>query len=383
MINHDRLVSTFLELVQIDGMSGNESAIAGYLQDHLARLDITTAQDEAGQTFGGNAGNVIGRMEGSIKSTPILLCSHMDTVQSTLEVKPIYRDGRIGTDETTILGADDRVGVAVILEVLAALRERRIAHGPIEVVFTVGEEIGMLGAKFLRNSDLAAKLGFVFDSSAPPGHFVIEAPSSVAFRIKVLGKAAHAAVSPEKGVNAIHMASRAIAALKLGRIGHVGMLNIGIIRGGTALNVVPDEVEVEGEARSTDEEELQSQLDLVREQFESSADGLRGFIEIEFSRKYSGFRLTESDVVVRSVIGGITAAGFKPRPVRYPGGSDANILNEKGIATVNLGMGYQTVHSKQESIAVEDLVSAATIGLHILRHVSHVPEQVIHYVSSS
>ncbi len=377
MISQERIVATFLELVQIDGASGNELAVARYLQDRLDHLNISNEQDDAGQSFGGNAGNVIGRVKGSVEATPILVCSHMDTVGETRGVKPVFRDGQIETDETTILGADDRAGIAAILEVLTVVRERDIPHGPIEVVFTVGEETGMHGSKYLKKSDLAAKLGFVFDSSAIPGHFVVEAPSSVAFRIQVLGRAAHAAVSPEKGINAISIASRAIAMLKLGRVGDVGMLNVGTIRGGRAINIVPDKVEIEGETRSNDERELQSQLDLVREQFESAAKDSGGHVEIESWRKYSGFRLTESDPVVSSVMEGIASAGFEPKPLRYPGGSDANIFNEKRIPTVNLGMGYQNVHSFQESISVNNLVAAATIGLHIVKHLSQVDGEVM------
>jgi tripeptide aminopeptidase len=209
----------------------------------------------------------------------------------------------------------------------------------------------------------------VFDSSASCGSFVIEAPAAVAFTVRVRGRAAHAAVAPEKGIHAIQIAARAIAALPLGRHGRTGMLNVGTIRGGTANNVVPDEAEVTGESRSADPSALEAQLGLVRAAFERAALDGGGQVEIAWTRKYGGFELDRSAPAVMAAVRGIEAAGGVPSPIRYPGGSDANVLNERGIPTVNLGIGAHNVHSMQESMSVQSLVEGARIGLGIVQEV--------------
>jgi tripeptide aminopeptidase len=367
MIDRQRLVQTFLELVRIDGISGNEAAMAQALAARLTALGIPSQQDAAGSACAGNAGNVIGRLEATAPGAPpILLSAHMDTVQPTRGIKPALRDGVIASDQTTILGADDRAGISAILEILAVLKERRLPHGPIEIVFTVAEEIGMHGAKFLKRADLQARLGFVFDSSAPPGNVVVQAPGAVAFKIFVHGKAAHAAVWPEKGVHAIQIAGRALADLKLGRVGEIGTVNVGLIQGGKAINVVPDCVELQGEVRSPDEEEINALLHDIERRFAAVAKKAGGSIAFEATRKYAGFRLTDQDQVVQVVAAAIARAGFQPKTIKYPGGSDANVFNEKGIPTVNLGLGVHGAHSFQESITVDNLAAAAKIGLEIV-----------------
>jgi tripeptide aminopeptidase len=341
--------------------------MARALAVRLAALGIPSQQDAAGNSFAGNAGNIIARLEATAPGAPpILLSAHMDTVQPTQGIKPSLRDGIIASDQTTILGADDRAGISAILEILASLKERSLSHGPIEIVFTVAEEIGMHGAKFLKRADLQARLGFVFDSSAPPGNVVVQAPGAVAFKIFVHGKAAHAAVWPEKGIHAIQIAGRALASLKLGRIGEIGTVNIGLIQGGKAINIVPDRVEMQGEVRSTDEKELGALLHDIKQRFAAVAEKAGGAIAFETTRKYAGFRLTDQDQVVQMVTAAIAQAGYEPQTIKYPGGSDANIFNEKGIPTVNLGLGVHGAHSLQESITVDNLAATTKIGLEIV-----------------
>ncbi|HSQ75649.1 MAG TPA: M20/M25/M40 family metallo-hydrolase, partial [Bacteroidota bacterium] len=231
MVDQDRLVRNFVALGLIDGMYGNESQIAGELITRLRALGLDATMDGAGATFGGNAGNVRARLRGATGVTPIFLCAHMDTIQSTRNLKHVFRDGLIASDGTTILGGDNRAGLAVVLEILSTLKEHNLRHGPIEVLFTVAEESGMHGAKFVQPSEFEARFGFIFDSQADPGNYIVEAPGAVSFKGIVHGRSAHAAVSPEKGIHAISIASKAISSLKMGRWGHTGMLNIGTIHG--------------------------------------------------------------------------------------------------------------------------------------------------------
>ena len=290
----------------------------------------------------------------------------MDTIQSTKNLKHVIKDGIISSDGTTILGGDNRSGLAVVLEILNVLIEQSIQHGPIEVLFNVCEEAGMFGAKYLKRSDLESDYGFVFDCQASPGSYIVEAPGASSFIAKFHGKSAHAAVSPEKGINAIQIASNAISQLKLGRWDQTGMLNIGTIEGGTSINVIPDMVEVTGETRNSDKEKLHIQIEYIRNAFENTAADLGGTVELKFVEKYGGYKFEEDAPVILAARRGISAAGYEPKPISYPGGSDANILNNNGITALNLGVGFKNAHSFQEYISVQDLTSATEIGLNVV-----------------
>lgn len=370
MVNQERLIRNFLALGSIDGIYGNEAAIAGELATRLRALGLSVTTDEAGSTFGGNSGNVRGRLPGIAGVPSIFLCAHMDTIQSTKNLKHVIRDGVIASDGTTIVGGDNRAGLAVVLEILHTLEEHKLRHGALEVLFTVAEEAGMHGAKFVKPTEFESQFGFIFDSQADPGNYIIEAPGAVSFKATIRGKSAHAAVSPEKGVHAILIASKAIASLKLGRWGNTGMLNIGTIHGGTAINVVPDQVEVLGETRSASDSDLQSQVEYLRNAFESAASSCGGSVELEFTEKYGGYQFEDDEPAVIAARGGIALAGLEPTPLRYSGGSDANILNKNGFSALNLGVGFKNAHSCQEYISVRNLVSAAEIGLGIVRFVT-------------
>jgi tripeptide aminopeptidase len=370
MVNQDRLIRNFLALGLIDGMHGNEAEIAGELISRLRALGLEVTMDGAGATFGGNAGNVRARLRGAGGVPALFFCAHMDTIQPTKNLKHVFRDGVIASDGTTILGGDNRAGLAVVLEILHAIEEHKVRHGSIEVLFTVAEEAGMHGAKFVQPTEFEAQFGFVFDSQADPGNYIVEAPGAVSFKAVIHGRSAHAAVSPEKGVHAISIASKAIASMKMGRWGHTGMLNIGTIHGGTAINVVPDQVEVLGETRSASESDLRTQMGHLRSSFEDAASAGGGSVDLEFVEKYGGYQLAENDPVILAVRGGMASAGFEPTPLKYAGGSDANILNKKGFSALNLGVGFKNAHSFQECISIRNLVSAAEIGLGIVRFVA-------------
>jgi tripeptide aminopeptidase len=368
MTDTKRIVQNFLTLSLIDGISGRELDVARSLLTHLESLGLSAWMDDAGSTFGGNAGNVHARMEGAAGFPTIILCAHMDTVQPTKNLKHRRENGTIMSDGTTILGGDDRAGIAVILEILHQLRDQVPEHGPIEVLFTVCEEAGMHGAKFVDRSDVDAEYGFVFDCQAPPGHYIVEAPGAVFFKATIHGRSAHAAVSPEKGIHAIEVASKAISALQLGRWGDTGMLNIGTIHGGTAVNMIPDTVEITGETRNADELKLKLQLEYVRSAFLNAAIDAGATVDWESVVKYGGYHFTEENPMIVTARHAIAAAGLTPTALKHSGGSDANILNSSGIPMLNLGVGYKNAHSFQESVAERDLFLAAQIGVSIIRY---------------
>jgi tripeptide aminopeptidase len=313
-------------------------------------------------------GNVIARLAG--EGQPILLSAHIDTVEPGRGVKPVIEDGVITSDGTTILGADDKSGVAVILEVLRVLVEQDLPPTklapPLEVALTVSEEKGQKGAKGLDLTRLRAREGIVLDSGGEIGTVVVSAPSQDKIRAVVHGKAAHAGAEPEKGINAIVVAAEAIAAMPLGRIDEETTTNIGRIQGGTATNIVPDLAEMEGEARSHDERKLEAQVQAMTEALKKAANRHGAVVELDVWRSYSAFKLSEEDGIVRRAVAAAKTLGLTPALVPSGGGSDANVFNAGGIAAINVSTGMDKVHTTEERIAVADMVKCAEFLLAIL-----------------
>ncbi|MCF6270255.1 MAG: M20/M25/M40 family metallo-hydrolase [Melioribacteraceae bacterium] len=367
MINKKRLINLFIELVAINGKSGDETKIAEKVMDSLRKLGLKPYKDNADESFFGNCGNVHCLIPGSSEKFPILFFgAHLDTIEPTEGINTTIKDGIIQTDKSTILGADNRAGVAVILEIITTLIENSTPHPPIKLIFTVAEEIGMYGSKYLSIDSINADFGFVFDSSARPGKVITTAPFSREMGIKIIGKAAHAAVQPEKGINALTIASNALSKIEVGRLKNNGTLNFGTIEGGKAINTVPEIVEIKTDIRAFHKKHLESIVSNIKETFLSEAEKGKGKVEFDLIEKYDSFSLLESDEVVQLAFGGIENRGLTPEGIIYSGGSDANIYNQKGVPTVNLGMGFQMVHSVNEYIAENDLVTIAEIGFNII-----------------
>jgi tripeptide aminopeptidase len=352
MINEGRLLQTFLELVAIDSPSGREQAIGEDLMRRLAGLGGQGLRDEHG--------NLIFRFPNG-SGDWLLLSAHMDTVGKDTGIKPQIRDGVVYSDGTTILGGDDKSGVAVILEVLKSLGEDRSAHRPLEVVISVGEEVGLRGARLLDTRMLRASEGYVLDSGGPIGTIVVSAPSQDALEVVVYGKTAHAGSEPERGINAIRVASEAITAMPLGRIDPDTTSNIGIIEGGTARNIVPDRVRIIGEARSRDNARLERQTAAMVRAFQEAAARHGARAEVSVERSYSSYCLTETTLVVARAVAAARRMGFTPEFHNSGGGSDANIFTAAGITCAVLSTGMEDVHTPQEHIAIADMVDSARL----------------------
>src|SRR5919205_1752132 len=261
MINQERIKNLLLELVQIDSVSREERDVAQRIKQICEELGAEVFIDDAGEKVGGNTGNVIARFPGARPSAePIMMSAHMDTVVPGRGVKPIIEGDIIRTDGSTVLGGDDKSGCAVILETIRCLQEQSIPHAPIDAVFSICEEVGLLGAKHLDMSKVRAKYGIVFDSD-DPGFLFTKGPSADHFEFRVYGLESHAGVAPEQGISAIRIAAEAISAMKLFRIDDETTANIGIIEGGKATNIITNFVYLKGEARSLNEEKLRAQCD--------------------------------------------------------------------------------------------------------------------------
>lgn len=362
-----RLIRQFIELVTIDSPSGEERAVADYLKNELGRLGMEVVEDGAGEKLGTSSGNLIARLEGNRDAPAILLAAHMDTVVPGRGIKPVLREGAIYSSGDTILGADDKAGIAVILEVVRQLREKRIPHGRIEVLFSVGEEQGLLGAKLLDYGQLSAEMGFVLDSSGEIGSFVVQGPEQNQIEATVSGRAAHAGINPECGINAIQVAARAIANMHLGRIDAETTANIGVIQGGEARNIVPEKVFIKGEARSLKPERLEAVTRQMVQELEREAEAAGAAVEVKVERLYPAFSLSEDRTVVKVAEEAARRVGLTPRREKSGGGSDANIINGMGIPTVNLGVAMRQVHTREEHIYLSDLEKLAALVLEICR----------------
>ncbi|NLX61265.1 MAG: M20/M25/M40 family metallo-hydrolase [Tissierellia bacterium] len=367
MINEKRLLDRFLKYVQIDSPTKFERDFAEHLIKEMEKMGLEVYMDDAGEKVGSNSGNVIGRLKGNTDGETILFSAHMDTVSPGKGIKPVIKDGVIYSDGTTVLGGDDKAGIAAILEAVETVIEKDIPHGDIEIVFSIYEEGGLYGAKNLDYSQLKAKRGFVFDSGGDPGEIIIQGPAQNKINAKFIGKEAHAGVAPEKGISAIQMAAEAISNMKLLRIDEETTANIGIIYGGEATNIVTKEVKIEGEARSLSDEKLEKQTEHMVKCCQAAAEKFGGQVEVHVENSYGAFKIDEKSEIVEKVKKACTNIGLTPHTTSSGGGSDTNILNANGIEAVNLGIGEKKPHTLEEHLHIKDLENAAKLALEIIK----------------
>jgi tripeptide aminopeptidase len=376
MINQERIKNLLLELVQIDSVSREERDVAQRIKQLCEEMGAEVEIDDAGEKVGGNTGNVIARFPGTIPDAEaVMMSAHMDTVVPGRGVKPLVEGDIIRTDGTTVLGGDDKSGCAVVIETIRCLLEQSIPHAPIDAVFSICEEVGLLGAKHLDMSKVRAKYGIVFDSD-DPGFLFTKGPSANHFEFKIHGLESHAGVAPEQGISAIKIAAEGIAAMKLGRIDEETTANIGVIRGGEATNIITNFVLLRGEARSLDEAKLEEQtrhmikcLEDAAANYEVTVEGVttRGRVEAEVSREYFAMDVPDDSRVVRLVKQAASRMGLKVETMASGGGCDANIFNKRGIECANLGTGMRAIHTVKEWLDVKDMYASAEMTLEIMR----------------
>ncbi|ARF69565.1 hypothetical protein B7C51_19675 [Paenibacillus larvae subsp. pulvifaciens] len=370
MINQERLVKEFIELVQVDSVTKDERNICDVLKKKFGDLGLTAAEDNTAAKTGHGAGNLICTLpaNGADKALPIFFTSHMDTVAPGKGIKPqIGEDGVIRSDGTTILGSDDKAGLAAMFESIRVLKEQKIPHGQIQFVITVGEESGLIGARAMQAGSIDAVFGFALDSNGEIGEIVTAAPSRAEIRMIMNGKTAHAGVNPEDGISAIQVASKAVSRMKLGRIDSETTANIGSFSGVGPLNVVCDRVEIVAEARSIVQDKLTKQVESMKEAWESAAADFHTTCEFNVDIAYPAFMHEDSSEVVELAKRALEAIGCKTSTVHSGGGSDANIFNGMGIPTVNLAVGYENIHTTKESISISNLVKTAKAVVSIVK----------------
>ena len=376
MVKPDRLADLFKTLVQIDSVSKKEGAIAKTLQDIFESMGAEVVIDGAGPEVGSDTGNLIARFQGEDKEgVPLLLNAHMDTVRPGEGVKVIFADGTFSSDGTTVLGGDDKSALAIIIETVTVLQENSLLYGPLEVVVTICEEIGLLGAKHLDYSLVRAKYGYSLDVSDVNG-IVTRAPAANHLEFRVYGRDAHAGAAPEKGINAIQLASRAISKMDMGRIDKETTANIGLIEGGRATNIVPSLVKVAGEVRSHDSEKLARETDKIVQVFEEeitqykethpSDDGLPK-LEAIVREDFPLLKIPDEHAVVTLAKRAASNLGREMKIKTSGGGSDANIFFGNGVVTGVLGTGMKDMHTVRESIRLDDMVKSVELLLEIVQ----------------
>jgi len=371
MINTDRLAQRFKALVEIDSLSRQERNVALELEKILTGMGAEVCYDTAGKQVGGNCSNLVAKFKGNVDADPIFLSGHMDTVGPGKGIKVQFDNGVFRSDGTTILGADDKSALAIILEVMDIILENKIDYPPVEIIFTICEEIGLLGAKYFDYSLMDSKFGYILDSSDTRG-IVTKAPSANKITIKIHGKAAHAGAEPENGVNAIWVASKAISELKLGRIDEETTCNLGIISGGVATNIVPAFVEIQGEARSHDDEKLKTVTDGIVNAFHTAAQECKinsdlPKVEAIIENDFPSTNILEDHKTIKLARKAADNLGISLVSKTIGGGADANIFFGKGIVAGVLGTGMADVHTLNESIAIKDMEEAVKLVLEILK----------------
>jgi len=375
MISRERMTNHLMDLIRIDSPSKKEKEVALKLEAEMKQLGADCIFDNVGEIINGNVGNLIVKVKGNTDAPTFFLSSHMDTVEPGLGIKPRIEDGIMRSDGTTILGSDDKSGVSIIVEIIKTLKEQNIPHGDIEVAFTICEEIGLLGAKYIDITQFNSKYGIVLDSSTPK-RLVLKCPTSDYAVFKVHGLEAHAGLCPENGINSIKIVSEAISNMTIGRIDHETTSNIGIISGGVATNIIPNYVMVKGEARSHNNEKLDKEIEHMCKCFNDAADKysvtlegktIKPTVEIEIERVYEKMDVSSEAHITRLVDRAVDNLGHEIEHHTTGGGCDANYFNNMGLECVNLGTGMYELHTVNEHVIMDEFYRSADIVLETIK----------------
>ncbi len=367
MINEERVLREFLELIHIRCSTHDEREIGDLLTKRLRELGGTVKEDHAGEKLGGNCGNLVADFPATAgkESAPmVMLTAHMDCVEPCANIHPVIENGIIRSDGTTILGSDDKAGVTAILETLRQLDEQKLPHGPLQIVFTISEENGVHGSQNLDSSLLHADMGFTLDTHGHPGVMSYKAPGKNQIHIHIVGKAAHAGVEPENGINAIQAAGMLLADAPQGRIDVETTCNIGRIAGGSATNVVADSCDIYYESRSRDKKKLDKITRRIVDHFKLGEEVTNCRVTAEVSPDYGPYEIAKDSPAIAVAARAAEKLHF---PIELEESGGARMY---GVPTVVLGVGMTNCHTKEEYIEEKDLYDAARWALAIVCEVA-------------
>jgi tripeptide aminopeptidase len=367
MINRKRLTEEFCRLTSIDTVSFQEREMADALTKALQELGFVVTEDKAGEYYSGNCGNLYAYLEGELKGPPVLFSAHMDTVEPGLHKKAIvHEDGKITSDGTTVLGADDVSGVVSILEAVRTIKEKELPHRSIEVIFAIAEEVYLRGSEVFDFNQLKAKEAYVLDLDGPVGTAAIKAPTVVSFTARLIGKASHAGFAPEQGIHAIRMAAEAVTQISQGRIDEETTVNIGLIEGGKARNIVPEECILKGEVRSLKHEKALAQARIIEGIIKEVSEKYKAAYEFDTSFGCLAYDVSGEDPVVKKFLRVCKDLDYPSKLIATFGGSDNNNFVRNNITGIVLACGMQQVHSCEEYTYVEDLEKCSRIVMGLM-----------------
>ena len=358
------MIDRFLDLAKLVAPSGKERPVADYLIDFAKTRGLSCREDDAGNSNGSEAGNII-LTYGDGGNT--LFMSHMDTARSTASLIPVLHEDRITSDGQTVLGVDNRVGITALLSGLDMILERGTQNPGFTIAFTICEESNLAGSNHLSLPDSITQ-AFAFDSSYRPGTYISQAPGAKNFDVEVIGKASHSGIAPEAGINALQIAARAISELPLGRVDLESTMNIGPFSSTAATNVIPPRVKLTGEIRSSTIDKVERLDKFVQNHFSKMLAGTGATFTYDSAWDFHPYTI-ETDAPLRLRLEkALTSAGLKPVALHSFGGSDVNVLNGKGIPAINLGVGAQNPHSNEEFVLIEDLINATKIAVELMHN---------------
>jgi tripeptide aminopeptidase len=356
----------FVELAALPSPSGSERVVADRVAGYLRDLRLDVDEDDAGARIDSTIGNLLCRIDPRGGGMPLFFCAHLDTVPPNGPIEPVLDDGVIRNGAGTILGADDKSAVAVMLEATRRIVAEGRFHGGIELLFTPKEEVGLRGAAAFDERRLRARVGYVYDHAGPVGEVILGAPFQSKLDVVFHGRAAHSGMYPEEGRSAIAAAARAIADLRLGRLDEETTANVGEIRGGTARNIVPEHCSFVAEARSHDERKLAELIQEMLETITFAAQLAECDVETKSEASARGYRFRKDDEPVRLAAAALERAGVRPSYGLSGGGADANVFNERGIPCVTLANAMAEIHTPDERIAIADLEAMVDVSLALL-----------------
>lgn len=367
MINKERILELFFELVRIDSPSLSERDVAVYLREKMEKRGYEVREDKAGELSGGNTGNLIVHVPATGEGQPIAFSAHMDCVQPCIGVEPVIDGDVVRSAGNTVLGGDDKAGIAIAIEALTHLEDESIPHPDLYFVFSICEESGMHGAKNMEADLLPTKDIIVLDSSGNVGTLVVAAPAKAGITITFTGKSAHAGIAPEDGISAIQIAAEAVSNMNLLRIDESTTANLGHIEGGTVTNIVAESAKLIAEARSLHDESLKKQLEHMEACCADAVKKVGGGYKFEYEISYPALHVAEDSKVLARVEKACANIGVTPDRVPTGGGSDANILYGKGYNALTLGIGMSKVHTTEEFIKIESFTSCTELVAEIMK----------------
>lgn len=367
-INEERLKNTFIELVSVPCPSLGEKEEAALLIQKLHDLGMEPWVDDAGNKCGGTTGNVWGFLQGNVPGAVRLFFeAHMDSVAPATGTKVVEKDGVLYSDGSTTLGGDDKSGIAAALEALQCVIENNLPHGDVQVCFTIAEETGSYGVRYMDKTMIRADAGYCLDSGGHPGEINNASPKAINLKLRVRGKSAHAGLEPEKGINAIMLTAKALHALPAyGRLDEETTLSVDMINGGLAANIVPEACEILIDMRCPEEEKLEKLKNETIAVFRNTVEAGGGALDVELKDVAPGVNLNTAHTTVKLAAAAAEKLGF-PVTTGFTGGcSDANFLCGMGLPTVLLATGMDKIHTTEECLALDDLYNAARWVLRII-----------------